>query len=109
MPYRFQCMSASGTLPGQTSRTMHVCMQEHVAGLRKGNMSCPLTRHAAMHQPTANSLPDFKMKKFRKPRSIMERLVLENEMISQDDDNGIPIWNNKADYGLTALLDGSPA
>ena len=67
-----------GHYRGQTSRTMHVRMQEHVAGLRKGNMSCPLTRHAAMHHANANSMPDFKMKKFRKPRSIMVRLVLES-------------------------------
>ena len=62
-----------------------------------------------MHHANANSMPDFEMKKFRKPRSIMERLVLESEIIGQDDDNGIPIWNNKAEYGRNKLVRWKPS
>ena len=39
----------------------------------------------------------------------MERLVLKSEIIGQDDDDGIPIWNNKAEYGTKELVRLKPS
>ena len=49
------------------------------------------------------------MRKQKKASSVMERLVLEIEVMSQDDEKGIMIWNKKAEYVKHKLVRWKPS
>ena len=58
--------------------------------------------------PLDNEDPQFQMEKLAKPRSNMERLIYEAEIISQDESNGVQLWNSKSEYGKTKIIRWKP-
>ena len=99
-------MKEIGQYRGQTGRTMHSRMKEHEAGLGAKKMSCPLYRHQLDRHK--DNIPRFEMEKVKKTSSNIERLILEAEVISKDQDDGWKNWNSKSEYGKSKLIRWRP-
>ena len=97
-----------GHYRGQSGRSMHSRMAEHVQGLKSKKMTCPLYRHRLQNHKDEEDDPTFVMKKLAKPRSNMERLVTEAEVIAEDEEQGVHLWNNKSEYGRSKLIRWKP-
>ena len=97
-----------GHYRGQSGRSLHSRMAEHMQGLKGKKMTCPLYRHRLRQHPNDNEDPQFQMEKLAKPRSNMERLIFEAEIISQDESNGVQLWNSKSEYGKTKIIRWKP-
>ena len=96
-----------GQYRGQTSRSMHSRMAEHMRGLKSKNNSCPLYRHKEdCHK---NGDPKFTMKPTVKTKGNLHRLATESEQIGEgDDDKSVRLWNSKSEYGRSKLVRWKP-
>ena len=83
-------------------------MMEHTAGLRAKKLTCPLYRHKLEHHTDDDIDPNFTMKKTSVSRTNMERLIQESESIGDGSENGIQLWNSKAEYGRSKLIRWAP-
>ena len=96
-----------GEYRGQSGRSLHARMSEHLAGLKAGNKTCPLYRHKLDKHPNGDD-PKFIMKKTLSSRTNMERLIQEAELIGDGEASGITLWNNKSEYGKSKLIRWKP-
>ena len=94
-----------GEYRGQTGRTLHSRMAEHIRGLKSKSSHCPLYRHYQETHKEDNQEPEFVMEPSRSTRSNLERLATEAEEIGEgDDDKNITLWNSKSEYGKSKLI-----
>ena len=109
--YRIDCQECQGGeggwYRGQTGGSMHRRMKEHMMGLARKDIKCPLYRHTLEHHQ--GDPPEFKMTKSGGARSNMERLVKEAEMIGNEDEGGAKLWNSKGEYGRSKLVRFKPS
>ena len=100
-------MLVVGQYRGQTGRTMHSRMAEHVRGLRAKNKSCPLFRHKEDYHKDIE--PKFIMKPSIKTKGNLNRLATEAEQIGDgEDDKNVTLWNSKSEYGKSKLVRWRP-
>ena len=95
-----------GEYRGQTGRSLHSRMLEHMAGMESNKQSCPLYRHKMDHHPIDD--PVYVMKKSRSGTSNLHRLAIEAEMISSAESSEIKIWNSKSEFGKGKLIRWTP-
>ena len=98
-----------GQYRGQTGRSMHSRMLEHMRGLKSKSGTCPLYRHSQESHEDDEETPTFIMEKSRKARNNLDRLAIESEEIyNGDNDKNVKLWNSKSEYGKTKLIRWQP-
>ena len=66
-----------GRYIGQTSRTLAERANEHLAGLRRVDLSCHLVKHWAIVHPELLSAPEFKFSVVKAHKDPMSRMIHE--------------------------------
>ena len=87
---------------GQTGRSLHSRITEHMAGLRKMEKTCPLTKHVNLSHGGVKEEANFQSKILHGARTNLRRLVLEGEQIQEHLEEGI--LNSKSEFRGTKVI-----
>ena len=92
----------TSTYIGQTGRTIHARMRDHVDGLRRGEATCPLYKHVQHAHDGNISDARFTAKKITQSRTNLHRLLSEAEQIQSNTHLGL--FNSKSEYRGTKII-----
>ena len=87
---------------GQTGRSLHSRMSEHLAGLKRMEKSCPLAKHVTLSHGGVKEDARFKSKILHGARTNLSRLVLEAEQIQEHLEEGV--LNSKSEFRGTKVI-----
>ena len=87
---------------GQSGRTMHARLRNHIDGLRRGDNKCPLYKHTQMSHDGSTDSSLFIAKKLTSSRTNLHRLISESEQIQKNHSEGL--MNSKSEYRGTKII-----
>ena len=87
---------------GQSGRTMHARLRNHIDGLRRGDNKCPLYKHTQMSHDGSKDSSLFIAKKLTSSRTNLHRLISESEHIQNNHSEGL--MNSKSEYRGTKII-----
>ena len=91
---------------GQTGRTLHSRSQEHLRGLKKGDIKCPLFKHSEEKHNGDKNHQRFKMELIKSTRGNLTRLLTESENINAHKPE--ILLNSKSEYGRNKVVRFTP-
>ena len=87
---------------GQSGRSLHSRMSEHLRGLKSKDKLCPLMKHVDLCHSGRTEDSHFETQILHTARTNLSRLILEAEEISNHRQNGI--LNSKSEFRGTKIV-----